>query len=79
MVTVARTASLRGAVDTLVKEHVHRVYVTDEADRPKGLVTITGVVWACVCVSLSAPLCPSLSLPHRFTRFESMEMISANY
>ncbi len=42
LVSCGPETSLRTALELLVSEHVHRLWVVDERHRPLGIVTITG-------------------------------------
>ena len=48
VLVVAPSDSLRTAMDILVRERVHRVYVVDAANKPVGVVSIKDVIHALV-------------------------------
>jgi len=46
LTSIAPTDSFQTAIDKVVKEKIHRLWVTDENDRPVGIITLGDLIRA---------------------------------
>lgn len=54
-VTCPQDVSLGQVLEMLVKNKIHRVYVTDDYDHPRGVISLTDVLASLFDISLSTP------------------------